>query len=206
MTPIKPLLVALVGLGLQIVSGSPAGFGPDDFDKDEPGKIADGFIAESGRWEVVQDGKNRVFAQRATNPDDAFNLALRPGPGVRHIDISVRLRADAGELDRGGGVVWRARDAKNYYLARFNPLESNVRVYKVEAGKRTQFASADIPGDAKWHTLRVTMFGDQIACYLDGKKHLEVKDATFPGRGMYGLWTKSDARTSFDDLDVKAFE
>jgi hypothetical protein len=205
MHPTRPFLVLLAGLGLQIISGSPAGFGPIDFEKDQPGKPAEGFAVATGRWEVVQDGKNRVFAQRASNRDDAFNVALYVS-NVRNIDISVRLRADAGELDRGGGVVWRAKDAKNYYLARFNPLENNFRVYKVEAGKRTQFASADVPGDTAWHTLRVTMFGDEITCYLDGKKYLAVKDNTFPGHGMYGLWTKSDARSSFDDLSVKAYE
>ena len=80
--------------------------------------------------------------------------------------------------------------------------ENNLRVYKVEAGKRTLFRSADVPGDTAWHTLRVTMTGGKIACYLDGKKHLEVDDATFPDAGRIGLWTKSDARTQFDDFTL----
>jgi hypothetical protein len=206
MIPIRPSLVAALALASQIISGSPAGFGgPIDFERDEPGKIAEGFVGHAGRWEVVQDGENRVFAQLASNPDDTFNLALKAS-NVRNIDMSVRLRARAGELDRGGGVVWRAKDAKNYYIARFNPLENNFRVYKVEGGKRTQFATADVPGDDRWHTLRVTMFDDRITCYLDGKKYLEAADSTFRGPGGYGLWSKSDARTEFDDLSVKAFE
>ena len=158
-----------------------------------------------GRWEVVQDGKNRVFAKLAKNPDDSFNVALRDA-FCRNIDIRVHLRAVAGELDRGGGVLWRAKDAKNYYIARYNPLESNFRVYKVEAGKRTQFATADVPGDDKWHTLRVTMIDDRIVCSLDGKKYLEIRAGTFPEAGGGGLWTKSDARTYFDDLVYFAFE
>jgi hypothetical protein len=193
-------------LALQILSGSPAGFGgPEDFAKAEPGKIAEDWIGAVGRWEIVQDGDNRVLAQLDRNPDDVFNVALRTS-NVRNIDITVRLRAISGDLDRGGGVVWRASDAKNYYIARFNPLESNFRVYKVEGGKRTMFASADVPGDDKWHTLRVTMVDDKIACFLDGKKYLEVQDSTFKRPGKYGLWTKSDARTYFDGLSVKAFE
>ncbi len=50
------------------------------------------------------------------------------------------------------------------------------------------------------------MFDDKIACYLDGKKYLAAKESTFKGPGMYGLWTKSDARTFFDDFSVKAYE
>ena len=141
-----------------------------DFESDEPGKIAEGFTAEVGRWEVVQDGDNHVLAQKAKNDDATFNVALVEGTSYKDVDLSVRLRAVAGEIDRGGGLVWRARDAKNYYIARYNPLEDNFRVYKVEDGKRTQFRSAKVPGDDKWHTLRVTMTGPKITCYLDGKK------------------------------------
>ncbi len=120
----------------------------------------------------------------------------------KDVDVSVRLKAVVGELDQGGGVVWRARDKDNYYIARYNPLESNFRVYKVEKGKRTQFQSAGIPGDREWHTLRVTMAGGRITCYLDGRKYLETDDRTFPDAGRIGLWTKADARSYFDDLTV----
>jgi prepilin-type processing-associated H-X9-DG protein len=34
-------------------------------------------------------------------------------------------------------LIWRAKDARNDYIARYNPLEDNVRVYKVEGGERT---------------------------------------------------------------------
>ena len=118
------------------------------------------------------------------------------------MDITVRLKAVAGELDRGGGLVWRAKDKDNYYIARYNPLEDNFRVYKVEAGKRTQLQSARVPGDTKWHTLRVTMSGTRITCYLDGTKHLETDDPTFPEAGKIGLWSKADAQSYFDDLIV----
>jgi hypothetical protein len=200
----------LSGLGLALALGAiaAAGPGPDgrkvrDFEADEPGKIAPGFAGAAGRWEVVQDDGNRVLAQRARNDDATFNLALAEGTAFRDVDLSVRMRAVAGEIDRGGGLVWRARDARNYYVCRYNPLEDNFRVYKVEDGKRTQFRSAMVPGDARWHVLRVTMDGPKIACQLDGKTLLEVEDTTFPGAGMVGRWSKADARSYFDDLTVE---
>ena len=174
-----------------------------DFQADAPGKIARGFTNEVGRWEVARDGDNLVLAQLAKNEDDVFNLALAEGTRYKDLDLSVRVRAVAGQVDQGGGLVWRAKDKGNYYLARFNPLEDNFRVYKVENGKRTQFAGAKTPGDTKWHTLRVTMTGPKIACYLDGVKHLEHEDATFPEPGRVGLWSKSDAQSQFDDLTVR---
>ena len=40
------------------------------------------------------------------------------------------------------------------------------------------------------------------ACYLDGKRYLETEDATFPGAGMIGVWSKADAQSYFDELTV----
>jgi hypothetical protein len=113
------------------------------------------------------------------------------------------MKALAGEDDQGGGLVWRAKDGANYYIARFNPLEDNYRVYKVVDGARKQLGSADFKAAPGWHTLRVVMSADHIVCYLDGEKRLDVTDSTFKEAGKVGLWTKSDAQTHFDDLTTR---
>lgn len=173
-----------------------------DFEKDAPGKIATEFTNDVGQWEVVKDGDNHVLYQKAKNDDATFNVALVQGTSYKDLDLSVKLKAVAGEIDRGGGLVWRAKDVKNYYIARYNPLEDNFRVYKVQGGKRTMFKGDKVPGDEKWHTLRVTMVGAKITCHLDGKKLLEAEDSTFPEAGMIGLWSKADAQSYFDDLSI----
>jgi hypothetical protein len=190
----------------------------DDKDKAEPGKtvwtfkddtvgkIAKGFKQEVGEWKVVTADGEKVLAQQAKNSNSIFNLVLVTDTNAKDVDLSVKMKAVAGETDQGGGLVWRAKDKGNYYLARFNPLEDNYRLYKVQDGKRVLFLNADIKATPGWHTLRVTMKGDQIECFFDGKKHLEHKDSTFPGAGMIGLWSKADAQSHFDDLtmiDVK---
>jgi hypothetical protein len=173
------------------------------FESDQPGKIAKGFTIEVGAWEVALDGQNNVLAQKAKNDDDTFNVVLIDDTHFKNVDLSVRMKAVAGELDQGGGLVWRARDKGNYYIARYNPLEDNFRVYKVQGGKRTQFQSAKVAGDTQWHTLRVTMAGGQITCYFDGTKYLEVEDSTLAEPGKIGLWSKADAQSYFDDLTVE---
>jgi uncharacterized protein (TIGR03067 family) len=50
------------------------------------------------------------------------------------------------------------------------------------------------------------MKGDHIISYFDGKKSLAVDDSTFPDAGKIGLWSKSDARSYFDDLTVSSTE
>lgn len=198
----------VASLGLTAAQGRPAA-GPDsgkrwDFESDSPGQPPRGFVSEVGKWEVAKDGGNRVVAQRAENENRIFNVALVDGTSYKDLDLSVRVKAVHGKNDQGGGLVWRARDKDNYYIARYNPLEDNLRVYKVEAGKRTQLDHADAPGDHEWHTLRITMSGREITGYLDGKKLLVAEDSTFPDAGKIGLWSKSDARTLFDDLTAQS--
>jgi hypothetical protein len=173
------------------------------FDDDATGRIAKGFTDEVGEWKVAESDKGKALAQTAKNPNSVFNITLISDTNAKDVDISVRMKPVAGETDQGGGLVWRAKDARNYYLARYNPLEDNFRLYKVVDGKRTLIQNADITHTDGWHTLRVTMSGDKMTCYYDGKKYLEGSDQTFTGPGKIGLWSKADAQSHFDDLTLE---
>ena len=61
----------------------------------------------------------------------------------KDLEASVAFKAVKGELDQGGGIVWRYQDANNYYIVRMNPLEDNYRFYKVVAGSRKQLATKE---------------------------------------------------------------
>jgi Domain of Unknown Function (DUF1080) len=118
----------------------------------------------------------------------------------KDVEVSIAFKAVKGKKDQGGGIVWRYQDANNYYLARMNPLED-----KVVAGKRIQLESKEglkVPV-GEWHTLKIKLVGEQIECFLDGKKELESRDGTFTKPGKVGLWTKSDAQTRFDNFQVR---
>lgn len=173
------------------------------FEDDTPGAAPKGFTPAVGKWTVVTTAEGKLLAQSAKNENAVFNVVLADDTKAKDVDISVKVKALAGELDQGGGLVWRAKDAKNYYIARFNHKEDNFRVYKVVDGVRSQpFQNADVKHHDGWTVVRVTMKGDHIECYIDGKKHLDVHDATFPDAGKIGVWSKSDARSQFDDLTL----
>ena len=177
------------------------------FDDDQTGAIAKGFTNEAGEWKVVESDSGKALAQTASSPGPFFNVTLIDGTNAKDVDLTVKLKAVEGQRDQGGGLVWRAKDAKNYYIARYNHLEDNYRVYKVVDGRRSQpFQNADIKHHDGWTTLRVTMKGDHIVCYLDGKKYLDVHDSTFPEAGKIGLWSKADARSQFDELTLKGVD
>lgn len=188
-----------------------------DFEKSTVGKMPEGWTAaktgegkgEASIWKIVEDKTApkgaKVLAQTAASPSSVFNICVADKPThYKNVALAVSFKAVEGKTDQGGGLVWRYQDANNYYVARFNPLEDNFRLYKVVAGKRIQLAAQeDLKAPAgEWHTMAVTMTGDHINCYLNGKNHLEAKDDTFTKAGQVGLWTKADAQTYFDDLVV----
>ena len=160
-------------------------------------------------WSIVADPTapsppNVLGLTKTVNADPTFNLAIMEKTSFKDVDLSVSVKAMSGEVDQGGGPIWRAQDENNYYIARFNPLESNFRVYYVKNGQRRQLDSARIRTKPDtWYEVRVTMVDGHIQCYIDGEKLLEASDSTFEKAGMVGLWTKSDAATRFDDLEVR---
>lgn len=177
---------------------------------DEPVSLSEVFNSVQGTWQILKTkdapSQPNVLAQVAKSPSNEFNLILIRNSAYQNLDISVAMKAVDGEIDRGGGLVWRAKDADNYYMARYNPLESNYRVYKVQNGRRIELQSANINPIRGWYQLRIHMEAQHIECYLNGKKYLEVDDPTFKDRGMIGLWTKSDAQTYFDDLHASELD
>jgi hypothetical protein len=173
------------------------------FEDDAAGAAPKGFTPGAGDWAVATADGGKVLAQTARNANSVFNVVLVDDTSAKDVDVSVKVKAIAGDLDRGGGLVWRARDAKNYYIVRFNHKEDNFRVYKVVDGVRSQpFQNADVAHHDGWTVVRVTMKGDHIECYIDGKRYLDVRDPTFPDAGTIGVWSKSDARSQFDDLTL----
>jgi len=156
------------------------------------------------KWTVEKDeGGGAVLKQsgKATYP-----LALKEGTSIRDGFVEVKFKPVSGSEDRAGGIVWRARDANNYYVVRANALEDNVVLYKTANGVRS---SLDLVGQKggygvktavpanQWHTLRVEFAGARFNVVFNGKPLFAVEDATYPEAGMVGLWTKGDSVTEF---------
>ncbi|MBF0549727.1 MAG: DUF1080 domain-containing protein [Deltaproteobacteria bacterium] len=200
-------LIGIFGILLLATSGL-AQSGPKswNFDSETAGKPPSGFTTMAGEWKVVADptapSQPKALAQLAKSSGSTFNLILIAGTSYKDIDLTVSMKSVAGTEDQGGGLVWRAKDGKNYYVARYNPLEDNYNLYKVKNGNRSKLGSATIKSAPGWHALRVTMRGNRIEVYFDRKKVLDAEDATFTEPGGIGLWTKSDAQTHFYGLTV----
>jgi hypothetical protein len=164
---------------------------------------------EGAQWSVAWDPEAPSGGQvlSLTDPRGArgstYNLAWTDEIEFQDGRIEVKVKAGAGREDQGGGPIWRVQDRDNYYIARWNPLENNVRLYYVRNGDRRQLESADVdvPAD-EWHTLAIEQRGSRITGYFDGQRVWESTDDAFSQPGGVGVWTKADAATFFDDLAI----
>jgi hypothetical protein len=164
------------------------------------------------RWVVLEDpsapaGPKVLAETSGDSTSNRFPLAVLDGFEAKDVEVSVRFKPVAGTVDQAAGLVVRLRDADNYYIARANALENNIRLYRVVDGRRQQFAGVDVPvPNGRWQTLTLRVEGEQFTVALDQSKLFDATDQTFSEAGRVGLWTKADSFTHFDDLIVQPLQ
>lgn len=193
------------------------------FDTAAAGSLPDGWSAGmthkggAPKWQIVADSsassKPHVLAQTSTDSTGGrFPFAVYDKASPKDGFVSVRFKAISGKVDQAAGLIWRFRDADNYYIVRANALEDNIVLYKVEKGERISLAPKGMPSRTygvkhavpkqTWNTLKVEFKGPQFTIFFDGQKVMELEDSTFMGAGKTGLWTKADSVTYFDDFEI----
>jgi hypothetical protein len=126
------------------------------------------------RWVVLEDptapaGPKVLAETSGDSTSNRFPLAVLDGFEAKDVEVSVRFKPVAGKVDQAAGLMVRLQDADNYYIARANALENNVRLYKVVDGRRRQFAGVDVPVPyGRWQTLALRIEGERFAVALDG--------------------------------------
>lgn len=200
----RPVLT--LTLTMLTLAGAPAAE-TVNFDTAEIGKPPAGWTAtQTGRgrakWEVVRDetapSKPNVLKQSG---EATYPVCFKDDTAIKDGFVEVKFKPISGREDQAGGLVWRATDPDNYYVARANALENNVTIYHTINGRRTERKRTRMSVAANmWHTLRVDFQGTHFVVTFDSQKALEWDDATFKEPGKVGVWTKADSVTLFDDF------
>ncbi len=185
-----------------------------DFESDPVGAAPVGFQfartggGAEGKWIVrIEKGadKNHVLVQESADPTDyRFPLAVLKEGSYKDVVLSVRARPLSGKVDQGFGLVWRYKDANNYYITRCNADEDNCTIYHTVDGRRRAFLNQSVNvAKNTWHTLKLEATGNHFVVTYDGNKVLDANDETFKDAGRVGLWTKADSVIEFDDFTVE---
>ena len=204
--PMRDAIVGHVKQLLNELAPARSSSGPGSF----PFAAADVGKAPSG-WTATQPGTGEAkwaVVRNDTAPDGpfvlkqsgqaTFPLCLKDDTNLLDGFVEVKFKPVSGTQDQAGGVVWRAKDANNYYIARANALENNVTIYHTINGRRTEkkrVQATVAPG--QWHTLRVEFRGSHFVVIFNGQKALDWDDETFKDAGKVGVWTKADSVTEF---------
>ena len=177
------------------------------FDDAQVGQAPAGWTATrtgsgNAKWTIEKDdtapSKPNVLKQSGVA---TYPVCFKDDTNLKDGFVEVKFKSISGKEDQAGGVVWRLKDANNYYVARANALEDNVTIYDTVNGRRTERKRANMKvATNQWHTLRVDFQGSHFTVTFDGKKALEWDDATFKDAGKVGVWTKADSVTAFDDF------
>lgn len=208
---------------MAICMGTAPAFGQTfGFDDQKPGEAPRGFTCaltgrgKPGVWTLTKDEQapSPSLVLEQTDPDATsyrFPHCVVDAVSAKDLELSVRFKPLSGDVDQAAGLVWRYRDADDYYVVRANAREGNVVPYKVEKGRRTDLPlkgegrtygkKAEVPAGA-WSELKVVAKGSLFEVHLNGQKLFEVEDATFSEAGKVGVWTKADSVTRFDSLKV----
>jgi hypothetical protein len=204
------LLLVAATLGFQLRAGT------QSFDDSNVGDVPPGWqvaLAGSGdsKWSVIPEASASSQPNVLKQSGEAtYPLLIKTNSSLRNGFVQVKFKAVSGEQDQADWVLWRVKDANNYYVCRANALGHNVVLYKTVVGKRSSLeivgrkggygVKAEVPA-SRWHTSRVEFAGNRFKVIFNGQQLFEVEDNTFPDAGNVGLWTKADSVTLFDDFE-----
>jgi hypothetical protein len=188
------------------------------FDGSSPGILPGSYVVgtlfdgrPAGEWKILITDRaksaSQVLAQvQPKGSDQTHKLLLIEGTESTNIDVEVSYLPVAGKADFGGGLLWRAKDDRNYFLLRASLVEQKIRLYRVVNGVQQIVKQIDRPLPATgWHKLRIVQRGCEIKALFDDAVLFRLCDNTYTS-GRIGLYTKADAVTYFDDLFLKILE
>ena len=157
-------------------------------------------------WKLVEDisAPSSPLVLKQSGEGD-FPWCVKENTRLTDGFISVKFKPISGKIDQAAGLVWRWKDADNYYVARANALEDNISIYYVEDGQRHTIHYETLPSELPvkhgiWQSLRVDFTGNHFIISFEGKEIIDLKDNSIKGSGSVGVWTKQDSVISFDDF------
>ncbi|MFM8534269.1 MAG: family 16 glycoside hydrolase [Acidimicrobiia bacterium] len=164
-------------------------------------------IGRPPSWEAIKDGDapgGWALTETAKDATDLhFPFCIWTHDAVRDLDATLRFKPISGTREQAGGLMFRAQNATDYFVARASALDKTVKLYRMLGGRRSQIASKEATVSlGKWHSLRVVAADKRIEVFFDGVSMFTYDDPGFPRAGAIGVWNPSDSVTHFSTLLV----
>lgn len=153
---------------------------------------------------ALGDGSEAFYTNVSTYSDYPFALE-NSVQDFTEGEISMRFKTLSGEEDQGAGILFDVKPNGDYLTIRANPLENNIVMFEMVAGKRTKLVEIKDIATKKgeWSKISVTIEGTTAKAFLDGVQVMETP-LKAPVSGRIGIWTKADSHVLYDDYTVTA--
>ena len=152
--------------------------------------------------------------QRNTNVD--LMQAVNTTHAYRDFEAEFQFRWGGGGHS-GAGLIFRAQDARNYYMAHFPAIGQATRtshfwavISKVGDNGWTEVLKTEmLHGVATepyiWHQVRLVVEGNEFRLSVDGRPMSVVTDDTYTEPGYVGLsaWAHHRESSTFRDLRIR---
>ena len=170
-------------------------------------------------WELSSGDISRSLADGHYEIDlsiggQAVSAVAGKGGEFTDLDYSGSGRLIEGQPESGYGLVFRRRDARNYYVFAVNGL-GQWSVWALEDGAWRElrglsetWTAAEAVDSTGINRLGVRVVGDEITATVNGVKLVTLRDATFSSGavGFYAASSRTAAsphtRVRFDDVET----
>lgn len=188
-----------------------------NFDKQAGGQPPEGFSlhtvngGEIMSWVVEQDSRspsapNIVRPSAACPSENCLQILLADALRFDYFDLVVRIRLgeDTGNAKGAAGLIFGARDERNFYAATIDRSGQYMEVLRMQDGQAVSLGQTEIHSrKEEWHSMRVRrntiMSKEYIEVFFNGLQVFSIEDQTFR-TGQIGLITRGAAVASFDNL------
>jgi hypothetical protein len=182
-------------------------------------------------WEVVGgDWRIEKGALRGQHAPAAGGAGWGPGILIGEAtwtdyELEFKMMVEKG-IDGGPGPVIRYQDPQNWYYFETWKGKFFLRPRVVKEGLNdgapdpipgTVWEQANFPGDGKWHDIKISAKGEDIAGWVDGKQVWKytfnkikwgrpagpIKQGLLQGRVGFTTWSVPESVGFFDDFKVE---
>jgi len=176
------------------------------FDQDRPGMAPEGLVSSGDPWRVMADRQAVSAPHVLVPPRSALSggqatLLLVKNGVMRDGDMGFRFRALHEGRPGMIGLVWRYRDAQNFYAVQLDLNTESVALIRRAKGKTKVLRSEGLLLTSPvWHALQVRVQGRHIAVVFNDNVVLQATDKTMDGPGQLGIQASPGDGVQIDDF------
>jgi hypothetical protein len=165
-------------------------------------------VGRTARWEAVADEQalgGWALSETAGDATDLrFPLCISTQTVARDLDATLRFKLVSGTHEQAAGLVIRAQDANDYYVAKASAIDGgSVRLYRMAGGRRAELSSKKVPlKTGEQYALRVIAKNERFEVLLNDTSLFKVIDTSLLRAGTVGVWSQADSITHFQSLLV----